>query len=138
LGGYFGFAARLLGLARNSSLDEDSKDHQEPAREVFWPKDLLAPDYNDTRILTYGYDSRVANFFSGPANQNGILQHGRDLLTRLAGRRRKADPTRPLIFVVHSLGGLILKEVSPIQIYRVHCGFVLTCTGIMPSKSGKR
>ncbi|KAH8592670.1 hypothetical protein B0O99DRAFT_597100 [Bisporella sp. PMI_857] len=108
----YGTAARLSSLLKILSPDEENNDKQQVKQptNIFWPQDLLAPDFENTRILTYGYDSRVSNFFSGSANQNGILQHGRDLLQSLADRRRKADRTRPLIFVAHSLGGIILKE----------------------------
>ncbi|KAI9155556.1 Vegetative incompatibility protein [Paramyrothecium foliicola] len=76
---------------------------------VFWPKDLLADDFANARILTYGYDSRVSHFFRGPANQNNISGHGRSLLNALELHRRD-DPKRPIIFIVHSLGGIVLKE----------------------------
>ncbi|KAF8249568.1 hypothetical protein K440DRAFT_676224 [Wilcoxina mikolae CBS 423.85] len=52
--------------------------------EVFWPEDLLATDLPNTRILTYGYDSRASRFFAGASSKNGILEHGRDLLDSLA------------------------------------------------------
>jgi hypothetical protein len=78
---------------------------------VYWPRDLLPQDIKDARILTYGYDSHVSHFFSGPTSQNGIRAHGRALLNGL-GTERRDYPSRALIFVVHSLGGLILKEVS--------------------------
>jgi hypothetical protein len=77
---------------------------------LYWPEDLLSKDFEDLRILTYGYDSHVSHFFKGPANQNNITAHGRSLLNALELSRR-SDPKRPLIFIVHSLGGLMLKEV---------------------------
>lgn len=76
---------------------------------LYWPEDLLSKSFKDLRILTYGYDSHVSHFFKGPSNQNNINAHGRSLLHSLELYRRQ-DPKRKLIFVVHSLGGLILKE----------------------------
>jgi hypothetical protein len=73
--------------------------------------DLLSTDFQNARILTYGYDSRVSHFFSGPTNQNNISAHGRSLLNALELYRREF-PKRPILFIVHSLGGIILKEVS--------------------------
>ena len=75
----------------------------------FWPEDLLSTDFNDVRILTYGYDSHVSHFFEGGASQATILALGRSFLNDLEGIRRD-DPARPVIFIVHSLGGLVLKE----------------------------
>lgn len=42
--------------------------------------------------------------------QLDILDYGESLLTGLVARRRE-NPERPIIFVVHSLGGLVLKDV---------------------------
>ncbi|KAJ9659574.1 hypothetical protein H2201_007323 [Coniosporium apollinis] len=75
----------------------------------FWPADILPKDAPSCRIAVYGYDSRISNFFSGPASQVNIVGHGMSLLNALEALRRDS-PERPIIFVVHSLGGLILKE----------------------------
>ena len=78
---------------------------------VFWPKDLLPNDQKNIRILTYGYDSHVNWFFAGPANKMGISQHGEALLNRLVGERARSNCFhRPIVFVAHSLGGLLVKE----------------------------
>ncbi|KAF8249194.1 hypothetical protein K440DRAFT_544280, partial [Wilcoxina mikolae CBS 423.85] len=99
------FLSRIL-QSRSTGLDAGSSSQPD---DVYWPEDLLPADIPDTRILTYGYDSHVSAFFSGAANQNNIYQHGRSLLNGLEAVRRK-NPTRPIIFIVHSLGGIILKD----------------------------
>jgi hypothetical protein len=81
------------------------------APHLFWPKDLLAKDFPNAQVLTYGYDSQVTKFFKGPANQSGILAHGESLMRALEVQRRGCRQ-RPIIFLVHSLGGIILKQVS--------------------------
>ena len=80
---------------------------------VFWPESLLKKheDCQTARIMTYGYDSDVIRFVGGPANLNTISDNGETLLVGLA-RERFANPNRPLMFFVHSLGGLILKSVG--------------------------
>jgi ankyrin repeat domain-containing protein 50 len=50
------------------------------ASPPFWPLDFLPRDCPNSRILTWGYDSVVSNFFKGSANKNTILQHSCDLL----------------------------------------------------------
>ncbi|KAF6799460.1 nb-arc and ankyrin domain protein [Colletotrichum sojae] len=74
----------------------------------FWPRDLLAKDFPKTRIFTYGYDSSVSHFFEGAANVSNIRDHAQDLLQRLSGERTDCEHRR-LIFVAHSLGGLVVK-----------------------------
>ncbi|KAI4924481.1 hypothetical protein J4E85_007596 [Alternaria conjuncta] len=80
-----------------------------PPPGTFWPRDFLLEDFPKARIFTYGYDSSVSHFFAGPANSDNILDRGRDLLERLVTQREKVRG-RPIIFVAHSLGGLVVKS----------------------------
>ncbi len=90
------------------------------ASEVFWPSDLLPDDCKNARILTWGYDSKITNFFAGAANQSNITAYARNLLQALKMCRRdcvslssysgsmalnSVQRRRSLIFVAHSLGG---------------------------------
>jgi hypothetical protein len=76
---------------------------------IYWPADLLPNDEPEVRILTYGYDSRVTKWFRGATNQIDIQEHGVSLLNALDAERRDCR-RRPLLFVVHSLGGLVVKQ----------------------------
>jgi len=97
----------LLSFRKKAKLETQLK---EPAT-IFWPEDLLPADQGDIRILTYGYDSHVSRFFKGPANKLNLSQHGEALLNRVAGERQRSNCAgRPIIFVAHSLGGLLVKE----------------------------
>jgi hypothetical protein len=103
-----------LQLSQFFHLNKKSQNENDPETTpgpLYWPYDLLAKDFKNVRILTYGYDSHVSKFFNGPANQNNIRAHGRSLLNALELYRRD-DANRPLLFIVHSLGGIILKEVT--------------------------
>ncbi len=55
--------------------------------------------------------------------QLDIFSYGESLLNSLEARRR-VDPQRPLIFIVHSLGGLVLKDVS-MSVGTLLCSFLI-------------
>ena len=91
---------RLRGFSLSGASDKRGKVHEVG---LFWPAEVLPRDFNDVRILTYGYDSRVTKAFKGPASKNGIFQHGISFLRALS--RVRADcGDRAIIFVAHSLG----------------------------------
>ena len=72
-----------------------------------WPKDLLPQNVPCARVLTFGYNALVTN---EPPPQ--IRDLAKCLLDSLSiDRRLNKAGSRPLIFVAHSLGGLIVKRV---------------------------
>ena len=81
----------------------------------YWPADILPDQFPTARILTYGYDSHVSHFFSGSTSQKSITANGRSFLNGLAARRIDNE-TRPILYIVHSLGGHVLKSVMPISL----------------------
>lgn len=74
---------------------------------VFWPRDFLRDDLKKARIVSWGYDANIANAFSY-ASKESLFGHANTLLNDLARLRRGI--TRSIIFVCHSLGGLVVKE----------------------------
>ncbi len=78
----------------------------------FWPFDLLAHESDfrtRIRILTYGYNSHLTGGYRSLTNEMNISQHGTNLLNAVTHCRTPCK-TRPLIFVAHSLGGILVKE----------------------------
>jgi triacylglycerol esterase/lipase EstA (alpha/beta hydrolase family) len=59
----------------------------------------------NARILLFGYNSNVA-FETSIA---GVREQASNLLNRLASKREDAEE-RPIIFVAHSLGGIVVKR----------------------------
>lgn len=53
---------------------------------VHWPRDLIKGDFVDARVMTFGYDADVVNFWTHAA-QDGVSGFANDLLGSLAGYR---------------------------------------------------
>ena len=71
------------------------------------PYDLTLDDRPMARVLVYGYESSV------PYSKS--FQNLEDLATAFHPSLRKlvdASNARPIIFIAHSLGGLIVKQVG--------------------------
>ncbi|KAI8648856.1 NB-ARC domain-containing protein [Fusarium sp. Ph1] len=74
-----------------------------------WPKTLLPEKLSKARILTYGYDAYIVS--KAVASSNRLIDHATNLLIDLTNDRAGSRASsRPLIFVAHSLGGLVCKE----------------------------
>lgn len=76
------------------------------AEATYWPQELLPQLILNARILNYGYDADVIGGLFKGASKNNITQHGQDLMLKL-DREVEGEP---IIFVAHSLGGILVKE----------------------------
>jgi protein SERAC1 len=82
------------------------------SEEKSWPETLLSKSVPEARILAFGYDADIAGFVQ-VAGLNRVANHASNLLGRLANLRDSDDSNdRPIIFVAHSLGGLVVEDVS--------------------------
>jgi hypothetical protein len=71
-----------------------------------WLRDFAPQDVSRARFVTYGYDTAIA----ASNNNSGVHELARTLLDGLANfRQRTQTQHRPLLFVCHSLGGIVLK-----------------------------
>jgi len=98
-----------------------------PKSDAFWLKDFLPQQIPDARIMTFGYNAAAA---FGQSTSD-VIDHAKSLLSSLVDKReepevflRQRSPHtarkeltiwqeagRPLIFVAHSLGGIVVKQV---------------------------
>ncbi|PMD31444.1 putative SesB-related regulatory protein [Hyaloscypha variabilis F] len=77
---------------------------------AYWPRDFLSKDLSNCRIFAFGYDADIVNFWN-PASKNRIGNHAENLIGALAGEREITDTnSRKIIFIGHSLGGLVIQQ----------------------------
>ncbi|KAI9790079.1 MAG: hypothetical protein M1816_005549 [Peltula sp. TS41687] len=78
-----------------------------PKSKAFWLKEFLPQQIPDARIMTFGYNAAAA-FGQSTA---GVIDHAKSLLNSLVDKREESEEIqRPLIFIAHSLGGIIVKQ----------------------------
>lgn len=83
----------------------------DPESKSLWLRDFIPLQFPDLklRIWSFGYDSSTA-FTNSVAD---IDDAAKALINALDGeRQRKSSRRRPIIFIAHSLGGIIVKRVS--------------------------
>ncbi len=85
-------------------------DPPDVKREVFWPRELLPQVFPQARILTWGYNVQIKHMLTSTSKES-IFQHAGVLLSDLALlRTSSADKQKHLIFIAHSLGGIVVKD----------------------------
>ncbi|KAF2237565.1 hypothetical protein EV356DRAFT_433129, partial [Viridothelium virens] len=105
---------------------------------VPWPQTLLPAKVSNARILTFGYDAVVTDW-RGVVSKSRIGNHALNLLNAVATYRDNDDTNdRPVIFVYHSLGGLVCEDTlfltrqrperHPQRVADLTCGIVFLGT----------
>lgn len=107
--GFFSYQRKSSNICLADDIGLDHQREISGTDFVHWPKDLLPTDCPNTRIMTWGYDTIVTKGIAAPTNKSNIFAHAKDLLYALDRERPQG---RPLIFVAHSLGGIVVKEVK--------------------------
>ncbi|PVF97304.1 hypothetical protein CPB86DRAFT_707261 [Serendipita vermifera] len=97
----------IVDIVAIHGLDGHRERSWTAANGIMWLKDLLPLDIPNVRILTYGYDSDTCRFTH--TSTQSIFCHAETFVEDLI-LARNANPEKPIIFVAHSLGGIILKK----------------------------
>ena len=74
--------------------------------DFMWLRDALPDHLHGARVLIYGYDTKLAESRSYQNLEDVASKFRQSLSVVLSGR----ISSRPLIFIAHSLGGLVLKQ----------------------------
>lgn len=80
--------------------------HTEDRPENFWPK-WLAEDHPEAAVWTIGYPAKVTKW-SGKGSGMALPDRGKQVLDYLIS---SGFGHRPLLFIAHSLGGLLVKQI---------------------------
>lgn len=82
----------------------------DPETGTLWLRDFLLEAIPVARVLTFGYDASPHSFH-GANCANTIQKHAHTLVASLqADRSIEGCDHRPIIFICHGLGGLIVKK----------------------------
>ncbi|PYH46386.1 LipA and NB-ARC domain protein [Aspergillus saccharolyticus JOP 1030-1] len=79
---------------------------------VMWLRDLLPQELPNIRIMTYGYNARFNNFTGHQDLRNISMK----LLSELVDlRKTEKECKRPIVYICHSLGGIVVKKALLIR-----------------------
>lgn len=84
---------------------------QNRGKETFWPLDLIPESISSARIHTFGFETQKTHGNLG-IGQLDIFARGAELLEAVGELRRGCETGREIVFIAHSTGGLVVKEVS--------------------------
>ena len=86
---------------------------------VFWPSELLPKTLKDAkvRVLVYGWNADVyTDGRASTASSDMIHEHAQTILTTLSTERSdQGKEQNAIIWVAHSLGGILVKKVCQIS-----------------------
>ncbi|KAL3690432.1 hypothetical protein R1sor_016741 [Riccia sorocarpa] len=77
--------------------------------EEIWPQKWLSQDFPHTRIMSVSYDCYMRQ--TDKEGRMDMYQITENLLQEIIGARKERDSGRPMIFVGHGFGGIVMKQL---------------------------
>jgi len=77
--------------------------------DVFWLRDCLPTSFESARVMSYGYTGYSYSHGEYRVQKDTIFGYARGLVQELNQERQNVEK-RPIVFIAHSLGGLVVKE----------------------------
>ncbi|KAH8646248.1 hypothetical protein BX600DRAFT_444054 [Xylariales sp. PMI_506] len=101
----------LVDIVAVHGIAEDSIGAwKDPTTKYNWLRDFLPQHLQVARILTYGYDGTTSSFLANDAEEQ-LEGMAATLVQEFHGERASVKATRrPIIFICHGLGGLLVKQ----------------------------
>lgn len=88
-----------------------NRDNSRTSFETYWPRDFLPKTIPEARVLTFGYDTKIRHAVGPQGSKKTVYDHGKELVQCLHDNRSSEECVdRPIMFIAHSLGGIVVKE----------------------------
>lgn len=79
---------------------------RDDATTFMWLRDGLPQDIPQIRVITYGYDTGLF----GSKSVQSVDDLARSMIKKLEAIRQLGRHRKPIVFIAHSLGGIVLKR----------------------------
>ncbi|KAJ5583499.1 hypothetical protein N7535_002119 [Penicillium sp. DV-2018c] len=111
----------------------DAPAEVEPQGTCWLSNSAYLPKYIPrARVLVWGYNASISSWNGKTPSSDRVLQHAQTLVSQLESDRDLEDAAqRPIIFVCHSLGGIIVKRAlayAESRSKQAHVHSIYTCT----------